>query len=126
MFQRLIEVVLAGLVWKCVFAYIDDVLVCSHTFEHHLSHLEQVFARLRLAGLRLKPQKCLFLREKVPYLGYIVTRDGIMPDQAKTEKILSYPVQVDVTRVRQFLGFASYYRHFVPGFAKAAFPFMLG
>ena len=80
------------------------------------------FARLRLAGLRLKPQKCLFLQEKVPYLGYIVTRDGIMPDQAKTEKILSYPVPVDVTRVRQFLGLASYYRRFVPGFAKAAAP----
>ena len=74
--------VLAGLVWKCVFAYTDDVLVCSRTFEDHLSHLEQVFARLRLAGLRLNPQKCMFLREKVPYLDYIVTRDGIMPDQA--------------------------------------------
>ena len=121
-FQRLIEVVLAGLVWKCVFAYIDDVLVCSRTFEDHLRHLEQVFARLRQAGLRLKPQKCLFLREKVPYLGYIVTREGIVPDQAKTEKILSYPVPVDVARVRQFLGLASYYRHFVPGFAKAAAP----
>ena len=45
-----------------------------------------------------------------------------MPDQAKTEKILSYPVPVDVARVRQFLGLASYYRHFVPGFAKAAVP----
>ena len=45
-----------------------------------------------------------------------------MPDQAKTEKILSYPVPVDVTRVRQFLGLASYYRRFVPGFAKAAAP----
>ena len=98
------------------------MLVCSRTFEDHLSHLEQVFARLRLAGLRLKPQKCLFLQEKVPYLGYIVTRDGIMPDQAKTEKILSYPVPVDVTRVRQFLGLASYYRRSVPGFAKAAAP----
>ena len=45
-----------------------------------------------------------------------------MPDQAKTEKILSYPVPVDVARVRQFLGLASYYRRFVPGFAKAAAP----
>lgn len=70
-FQRLIKVVLAGLVWKCVFAYIDDVLVCSRTFEDHLRHLEQVFARLRQAGLRLKPQKCLFLREKVPYLNWL-------------------------------------------------------
>ena len=121
-FQRLIEVVLAGLVWKCCFAYIDDVLVCSHTFEDHLSHIEQVFARLRQAGLRLKPKKCLFLREEVPYLGYIVTRSGIMPDPTKTDKIQHYPEPIDVTKVRQFLGLASYYRRFVPGFAKEAAP----
>ena len=38
------------------------------------------------------------------------------------EKILSYPVPVDVARVCQFLGLASYYHCFVPGFAKAAVP----
>ena len=46
-----------------------------------------------------------------------------MTDQAKTEKILSYPVPVEVARVRQLLGLASYYCCFVPGFAKAAVPF---
>lgn len=29
-FQKLMEVDLAGLIWKSCFAYIDDVLVCSH------------------------------------------------------------------------------------------------
>ena len=50
-FQRLMEVVLSGLVWDSCFLYIDDVLVCSRTFEEHLEHLRQVFAWLREANL---------------------------------------------------------------------------
>ena len=42
-FQRLIEVVLAGLLWKECFAYIDDMLVSSPDFESHLAHLQEVF-----------------------------------------------------------------------------------
>ena len=121
-FQRLIEIVLAGLLWKNCFAYIDDLLVCSQTFEEHLEHLRTVFARLRKAGLRLEAKKCLFLREEVPYLGYVVTKQGIRPDVAKTEKVRDYPVPTSVTQVRQFLGFASYYRRFVPDFSKIASP----
>ena len=121
-FQRLMEVVLAGLIWDSCFAYIDDVLVCSHTFEDHLEHLRQVFSRLRQAGLRLKARKCLFLREEVPYLGHVVTRSGIKPDPSKTEKMRNYPPPTDVSEVRQFLGLASYYRRFVPQFASIASP----
>ena len=124
-FQRVMEVVLSGLLWKNCFAYIDDVLVCSRTFEEHLCHLESVFSRLRQAGLRLKPKKCLFLREEVPYLGFIVTRSGIKPDPLKTDKIRQYPPPEDVTQVRQFLGLSSYYRRFVPGFSKIAEPLHL-
>lgn len=86
------EVVLAGLLWKSCFAYIDDVLVGSQTFEEHLVHLEQVLLRLRQARLRLKAKKCQFLRREVPYLGHVVTREGIKPDPAKTEKMKHYPI----------------------------------
>ena len=32
-FQRLMQVVLAGIEWKFCFVYLDDILVCSSTFE---------------------------------------------------------------------------------------------
>ena len=35
-FQRLMQVVLAGLEWSCCFVYIDDILVASKFFEEHL------------------------------------------------------------------------------------------
>ena len=121
-FQRLMEVVLSGLVWDSCFVYIDDVLVCSRTFEEHLEHLRQVFARLREANLKLKLKKCLFLQDEVSYLGHVVTREGIRPDPSKTERIKEYPVPKDVSQLRQFLGLAAYYRRFIRGFSKIAAP----
>ena len=70
-FQCLMQVILAGLEWKCCFAHVDDILVASQTFEEHLSHLE-VFHWLRKAGLCLKPQKCTLLQDEVAYLGHII------------------------------------------------------
>ena len=121
-FQRLMQVVLAGLEWKCCFVYLDDILVCSKTFEEHMEHLRLVFERLRRAGLTLKPKKCCFLREEVQYLGHVISKRGILPDPEKTQKVREFPIPTDVTRVRQFVGLASYYRRFVPGFAHIANP----
>ena len=61
-FQRLMEVVLNGLVWSTCFVYIDDVLVCSKTFDEHLKHLNEIFARLCSANLKLKAKKCLYVQ----------------------------------------------------------------
>ena len=121
-FQRLIEVVLTGLLWKECFAYIDDVLVSSPDFESHLAHLQKVFDRLRKAGLRLKTKKCRFLKPTVSYLGHLVTSEGIQPDPEKTSRVIGYPAPTDINEVRSFLGLASYYRRFVPGFAQIAAP----
>ena len=121
-FQRLMQTVLTGLEWKSCFVYIDDILVASETFDEHLIHLRQVFERLKHANLRLKPTKCLFLRDEVPYLGYVISKDGIRPDPARTSQVKHFPTPKDATQVRQFIGLASYYRRFIPGFAKVASP----
>ena len=121
-FQRLMQTILAGLEWKSCYVYIDDILVFSKTWEEHLAHLQEVFDRLHKAGLTLKPIKCSFLRESVPFLGHIISQRGIQPDPAKISKVKDFPVPTDVNKVRQFLGLASYYRRFIPGFAKTANP----
>ena len=90
-FQWLIEVVLMGVLWKECFAYIDDVLVSSPDFESHLAHLQEVFDRLRKAGLRLKTKKGSFLKPTVSYLGHLVTSEGIQTDPEKTSRVIGYP-----------------------------------
>ena len=63
----------------------------------HLTLVEQVLQRLQSAGLRLKAKKCVLLREEVPYLGHVVTKDGIRPDPAKTEKMREYPTPIPMS-----------------------------
>ena len=71
-FQRLMDLVLAGLQWSHCLVYLDDVIVLGSTFDNYLNNLRAVFDRIQEAGLKLKPSKCSFLREKVEYLGHIL------------------------------------------------------
>ena len=60
-FQRLMDSVLAGLQWSACLVYIDDIIIMGRSFEEHLQNLQQVFERLKLAGLKLHPGKSQFL-----------------------------------------------------------------
>ena len=55
-------------------------------------------------------------------MGHIVTRDSVEVDPAKMAEVNNWPEPETVKDVHLFLEFASYYRQFIPGFAKAAVP----
>ena len=122
-FQRVMQSVLAGLVWRSCFVYIDDIFIASPTFKQHLQHVEEMFDRLRKANLRLKPKKCCFLRDEVTYLGHVLSAKGVQPDSEKTEKVRSFPIPTDVTQVRQFLGLAFILQVVCAKFHKDSSPF---
>lgn len=90
-FQLMINKVLQGLQWKNVLVYVDDILSFSKAFEEHLTHLEQVFSRLKKANLFLKPSKCRFGAAKVNYLGHVLSKDGVQVDNSKIEIVQNYP-----------------------------------
>jgi hypothetical protein len=121
-FVRMVSLVLGRLLWTRCMAYLDDVLVYSATWEQHLFDLGLVLAKLLHANLKLKPTKCSFASNRMDYLGFIVDKDGLHPDPAKTEKMVSYPRPKDVKTLQQFLGLVNYYRKFVPHFASIARP----
>ena len=121
-FQRLMDIVLAGLKWQSCLVYIDDVVIYSPTFEQHLIDLTNVFQALREANLTLKASKCCFCRKEMKYLGHIVTQDGIKPDPTLTKAVSNFPQPKTIKDVQSFLGLSGYYRRFIKDYAKIAEP----
>jgi hypothetical protein len=105
-----------------VVVYFDDILIYNTTLEEHLDHLRAVFNALRDARLFGNIDKCTFYTDRVSFLGYVVTPQGIEVDQAKVEAIQSWPVPTTVTQVRSFLRLAGFYRRFVKDFSTIAGP----
>ncbi len=65
-------------------AYIDNLLVITKdSLDDHLDKLKQVFIRLCDAGLKISATKSIFCAQETEYLGYILTRGGIKPQQQK-------------------------------------------
>ena len=121
-FQRLMDLILAGLTWETCLVYIDDVIVYSRSFEDHAAKLSIVFQRLRIAGLKLKPTKCRLFQRRVVFLGHVLSDRGTEPDPEKVSAVVDWPIPKTLTEVRSFLGLASYYRSFVQGFSQIAAP----
>ena len=90
-FQRLMGHILRELEYRFALIYIDDVIIFSKSIEDHLVHLEEVFRRLREANVKLNPSKCSFVKQKVDYLGHVVTPDGVSPNPDKIRVVQEFP-----------------------------------
>ena len=97
-------------------------MIFSPTLEEHLEHICVIFDRLRQHNLKLKLKKCSFLKSETHYIGFVISEEGIKPDQKKVEAIRSLPVPTCVREVRSFIGMCSYYRRFIPNFSHIAKP----
>ena len=120
------EAVLAGLQWKSCLIYLDDIISFGKTFDEAVENLQQVLERLRNAGLKLKPKKCDLFAKSVLFLGHIVSDEGVATDPKKVKAVREWPVPVNQTEVRSFLGLCGYYRRFIKGYADIAKPLTRG
>ena len=121
-FQSLMHKVFHSLLDRCVVVYLDDILVYSKSKEEHLDHLRAVLELLRQHQLYGKLSKSEFGKQKVEYLGHVVSADGIDVEPRKVEAVKNWPPPTDRHTLLQFLGLANYYRRFIKGHANVAVP----
>jgi len=89
------------------FAYLDDIMVVTSTFEEHLEWLDRVLSKISTAELTINPEKCEFCRSQVRYLGFVVQQGGLTVDPEKVKPILEYPAPRNLKQLRRFLGMSS-------------------
>lgn len=114
---RLMDLVIGPSLEPYCFYYLDDIIICTSTFEKHLEILEKIFERLRDANLTVNLDKCQFCRSSLKFLGYVVDQQGLRTDPEKVSAIVNYPVPTTSTQIRRFLGMVSYYRRFLKNFS---------
>jgi len=107
-----------------VVVFIDDILIYSKMAEEHEEHLRVVLSRLREHKLYAKFSKCEFLLKKVPFLGHVLSTDGISVDPSKVQEVLDWKAPTSIHEVQSFLGLAGYYRRFILDFSKIVKPMM--
>lgn len=120
--QRTMNHIFQGLLWKKCLIYIDDLLVFSKTFDEHMDNMRECLSRCREYNLKLRPSKCLFFQDKLPFLGHMVSGDGLEMDEKKVEALTNTAPPINATKLNSFVCFAQYYREFIKGFADTVRP----
>jgi hypothetical protein len=82
-FMYLMNLVFMPQLYKFVIMFVDDILVYSENEEDHAEHLRIVLTRLRDHKLYAKFSKYQFWLKTVPFLGHMLSENGISVDPSK-------------------------------------------
>ena len=119
-FQRFITELLANI--EGVQVFLDDIVIVGDTQEEHDRRLCEVLNVLQKRNVKLNKSKCQIRVREVPYLGYILSGEGIRPDPKKIQSIMEAPIPNSVSALKSFLGLCTYYNRFVPNFSSILCP----
>jgi hypothetical protein len=119
-FQRMMDRVLVGLPFA--YCYLDDLQIASPDLELHQLHLRAVFERLRLFGLVINLEKCVFAVDSFEFLGHTVSAQGARPITSYVEAVEKRSPPTTIKELQVFLGLVNFYRRFLPGVAVTLRP----
>jgi len=123
-FQDMMNHTLSDLLDVGVLAYMDDILIYTKNEEEHDCLVTEVLERLQNNGLAVLPEKYVWKKQEVEFLGYVIGRKGIAMSQEKVEAVLSWEASKSLSETQSFLGFANFYRRFIKDISRIAWPLM--
>ncbi|GAX73351.1 hypothetical protein CEUSTIGMA_g804.t1 [Chlamydomonas eustigma] len=102
--------------------FIDDVLIFTKDLETHLKVVAKLFATFKLVNLKAHPGKSRICFPCIEYLGHNIVSLGLTPNEVKVAAIIALPNPSNISELRRVLGFANYYRGYVPHSSEIAKP----
>lgn len=115
-FQRYLDNILRD--FDFCLSYLDDIFIFSDNEIEHRKHLEILFSTLSQHGLVLNIQKCVFGVDKIPFLGFQISKQGVEPLPEKVQTLLQFPRPSNISQLRTFLAILNFYHRFLPGIAE--------
>ena len=120
-FQGYVNKILAKKLDIFVIVYLDDILIYTKDpGKAHVKAIRWVLEVLRKYGLYANLKKCRFHKDKVRFLGFVVSRDGIRMEEERIDAVKKWPEPQSVRDIQVFIGFANFYRRFIKGFSRIA------
>ncbi|XP_034250170.1 uncharacterized protein LOC117650700 [Thrips palmi] len=100
--------------------YLDDICVAGDEFQYMLQKTYALFNRVRASQMKLKAKKCFLFKRRLEFLGFVLTKDGISANEDKVARIVHWPVPLNRTELRSWLGLAGFYSRFIDHMADIA------
>ena len=101
---------------------LDNILITRPGTEEHVDNNEKVLERLSEAGLRLKAEKCQFMKPVLEYVGHRVDAEGFHLVEAKVKAIQVTPAPTNPSELKSFLGMLNLYGKFMPNLSSTLEP----
>jgi len=103
-----------------VVVYLDDILIFTKTKEEHEQAVQRILQVLKENKLFLRPEKCEFCKQRIEYLGLVISENEVSIDPVKVTGVREWPTLKNKTDVQAFLGFVNFYRRFIWDFSAKA------
>ncbi|MBW0519945.1 hypothetical protein O181_059660 [Austropuccinia psidii MF-1] len=102
--------------------YIEDIIVCSKTWEEHIYRLSRVLNKIKSVNMKIYLNKHHFGFKELKALGHIVSGLSLWVEKNQVAAVLLRPTPQNKKEIQSFLGFAGYYQRLVKDFASLARP----
>ena len=107
---------------------VDDILCVGEgdtyesAVEDHDKNLIALLERCREKNIKLNPKKLQLSKQEVPYIGHLLTPDGLKPDPNKVKAILEMPTPTEKQSLQRLLGMITYLAKFLPNLSDVTEP----
>ena len=88
----------------------------------HDVKIRKLLTRCQERNIKLDKQKVAFKQTEVPYMGHLLTSEGVKADPSKVEAVHNMERPIDVTSVQRIMGTVGYLAKFLPRLSVVSEP----